>query len=341
MTATTPVDRPGDDGPAPALLELQEVSKTFRAGGLSRARRHPVRAVSAVTLAVHAGEAVGLIGESGSGKTTVARMTLGLVRPDRGKVVFNGRDLARLRERELRAARREMHLVFQDPYESLSPRMSVSALVAEPLVIHGVPTTDRRRLILDALAESGLAPPEDFARRYPNELSGGQRQRVALARALVLRPRLIVADEPTSMLDVSIRASLLATIRALRVEHGIAVLFITHDLAVARLTCDRLAVMFRGTIVESGPTDQVLTAPRHPYTLALRQAVRDLAPPAPIHRSAADPGECVYRDRCPRAQDACAQAPPRRDLGPAHTVACHFPVPAPPPTTTTERNAQP
>lgn len=340
MTAATSIDRLAAVDPSrPALLELQDVYKSFRAGGWSQARRHAVRAVVGVTLAVHAGEAVGLIGESGSGKTTVARITLGLVRPDRGKVLFSGRDLARARERELRVARREMHMVFQDPYESLSPRMQVSSLVAEPLLIHGVPSADRPRLVLDALAESGLAPPEDFARRYPNELSGGQRQRVALARALVLRPRLIVADEPTSMLDVSIRASLLATIRALRAEHGIALLFITHDLAVARSSCDHLAVMFRGTIVESGPTDEVLTTPRHPYTVALRQAVRDLAPPDPVPPSGLQPTGCLYRDRCPRAQDACAQTPQLLHLDPTHAVACHFPMPAPPPTN--ERNIRP
>lgn len=261
------------------LLRFVDVDKSYRLGGLGDVRR--VRAVDGVTLDVERGEALGLIGQSGSGKSTLARLALGLVHPERGQILFEGRDLAKSSERNLRAIRRSMHLIFQDPYDSLSPRMRTADVVAEPMVIHRMPRKGRGSRVLEALEEADLRPAAEFARRYPHELSGGQRQRVALARALVLRPRLVIADEPTSMLDVSLRAGLLRTMQSLRERHGITFLFITHDLALARYFCDRLAVLLHGKIVELGPSEEIVGAARHPYTQALMQAVRELKPPAP------------------------------------------------------------
>ena len=310
-----------------ALLEVDDLHVSFRAGGRKAGRRR-LHVLDGVSLAVAPGEVVGIIGESGAGKSTLGRAALGLVRPDRGAVRFGGLDVTAAGRRELRAARRGMHLIFQDPYDSLSPRLRVEQSVAEPLVIHGVPDAEHGPRVEAALVAAGLAPPAEFARRFPGEMSGGQRQRVALARALVLEPRLIVADEPTSMLDVSLRAGLLRTMSARRDEQGIAFLFITHDLALARSFCDRIAVMFRGTFVEVGPSEQVLAAPRHPYTQALRAAVRDpAAPPAAATHGLT--GGCIYRHRCPRAEaDLCAAAPALLDVGPGHAAACHLAEPA-------------
>lgn len=321
MTTALGAHSGGDDG-AP-LLEVDGVHLAFgrrrrRSGGSD------FRVLDDVTVSVQPGEVLGVIGESGAGKSTLARLAIGLVRPDRGAVRFLGVDLASAGSAEMRAARRQMHLIFQDPYDSLSPRLRVGKLVAEPLVIHGVPASEHGSMVLGALEAAGLTPPEQFVGRFTGQMSGGQRQRVALARALVLEPRLILADEPTSMLDVSLRAGLLATMRSLRDERGIAFLFITHDLALARSFCDRLVVMFRGTIVESGPCAEVLASPRHPYTMALRAAVRDMSAP-PVLTAVGPAGGCIYRSRCPRARDdLCGVPPPLEELDPGHAVACHL-----------------
>ncbi len=256
------------------LLAVEALSKTFR----SHRGRHHVGCAE-VSLTVDAGEAVGLVGASGAGKSTVARLVAGLLEPDTGRIVFEGRDLASLRPRDRRVARRRLHLVFQDPYLSLAPGLRVVDLVAEPLAIHRTDDrAGRRRRCLAALEVVQLTPAERYAVRYPHELSGGERQRVALARAVVDRPRLIVADEPTGMLDASIRADLVALMAALRAEHGIAYLHITHDLALAGASCDRLVVMAAGRVVEEGPSHRVLGAPAHPATSALVTAVRALQP---------------------------------------------------------------
>jgi peptide/nickel transport system ATP-binding protein len=310
------------------VLAFVDVSKSFQGRGvLGKARRPAIVAVRDVSLAVEPGTAVGLIGESGSGKSTLARLALGRIKPDGGEVRIAGRNLAGAPERQWREARRAVHMIFQDPYDSLSARMRVHDLVAEPLVIHGMERAGRRAQILAALERAGLRPGEEYIDRYPHELSGGQRQRVALARALVLEPRLIVADEPTSMLDVSLRAGLLRTMLELRANHGIAFLFITHDLALARYFCDRLAVMFRGRLVEVGDTDAVVARPAHPYTRALLQAVRDLEVPEAPHAATASPAPgagCPYRDRCLFTHHACTEEPPLRSLAPGHSVACHL-----------------
>ncbi len=256
--------------PAP-VLELRSVTKAFTHGGR---RRHvaPVLAVDDVSLSLRPGEIVGIVGESGAGKSTVGRMIIGLERPDTGEVRFEGCDLTCLSERKLRAARRRMHLVQQDPYESLHPGMRVATAVAEPLVVAGTDRQEQRDRTKAALDEVGLSPPDRFLRRFPHELSGGQRQRVALARALVSRPRVAVADEPTSMLDASVRAGILELILGIRERWGTAFVFITHDLAVARYVSDRLAVMHQGRLIESGETDRLIACPEHDYTRTLLAA---------------------------------------------------------------------
>jgi ABC-type glutathione transport system ATPase component len=252
--------------PGPPLLELRGVTKAFRRTG--------VTAVDQVSLHLARGESLGLVGRSGAGKSTVGRLIAGLDRPDSGTIRLHGLDLNRQGRRERKQASRWVHLVFQDPYSSLAPHRRVIDLVAEPLVIHREAGQARRR-VADAL-QAVCLDPDRYLHRWPHELSGGERQRVALARALVLRPDVVVADEPTAMLDPRVRAQLVALMRRLQHEHDLAWLLITHDLAVADGFCDRLVVMDGGSVVESGPTAEVVGAPDHPATAALVAAARRL-----------------------------------------------------------------
>ncbi len=252
-----------------AILQIRDASKTFRAGG----RR--VTALDDVSLAVGAGEIVALVGESGSGKSTLGRAVVGLERLDAGELVFEGQEYARMRERRLRSLRRRMHLVLQDPYQSLHPGMRVAAAVAEPLDIAGTGNARSAR-VDEALEEVGLAPASAFRDRFPHQLSGGQRQRVVLARALVGLPRLVVADEPTSMVDATLRGSIVELIRGLRDRHGIAFLVITHDPEMAAAVAEEVAVMQEGRLVESGRTVEVFRSPQHPYTKLLLEAAADV-----------------------------------------------------------------
>lgn len=255
------------------LLELRSVSRSFRGGR--------VTAVDAVSLHVGGGETVGVVGSSGAGKTTVARLVAGLLRPDAGTVMFEGTDLSAMSRRERQAARRRLHLVFQDPYTALARHLRVADLVAEPLAIHRVENRARRAgMVADALAAVGL-PPGRFLDRWPHQISGGERQRVALARALVMRPRLVVADEPTAMVDPSVRAGLLELMAELQSSYGLAYLFITHDLAVADSFCHRLVVMSHGAVVEEGSAEEVVGRPQHPATVALVDAARRLQEAVP------------------------------------------------------------
>lgn len=262
-----------------ALLRVAQVDKTFGRG------RATTVAAEGVSFELMPGEAVGLVGRSGSGKTTLARILVGLVAPDGGQVFFEDRDIGALDRAERRRLGRRMHLIFQDPYASLPPGMRVGDIVAEPLVIHNT-KTDLQRRVLAALAEVALDPPEAYARRLPGQLSGGERQRVALARAVVTRPQLIVADEPTAMLDPTIGMDLLRTMARLRDEQGVAWLHITHDLALTAAFCSRLLVLDSGRIVESGDTVGVLSRPAHPRTRDLVRAIHELhtALPPPLAR---------------------------------------------------------
>lgn len=253
------------------VLELRGVCKAFHRRAIAGGSQ-AVNAVDGATLTLARGEILGLVGESGAGKSTVGRIVLGLERPERGEVVFDGIDLAGLSSRRLLRVRRRMHMIMQDPYESLHPGMRLVQIVGEPLRIAGGDRSGLTAKVTGALADVGLVPPSGYLRRYPSELSGGQRQRVAVARALVGRPELVVADEPTSMLDASLRAGVLELILSMRDRLGTTFIFITHDLAVARYVSDRIAVMHKGRLVEIGDCDGVIAAPQDEYTRTLLAA---------------------------------------------------------------------
>jgi len=304
---------------------------------LARRPRQWVRAVDGVSFSLRRGEMVALVGESGCGKTTTAQTILRMVESAGGTITVEGQDITALSQRRLRPLRRGIQMVYQDPYESLDPRFRVRQTVAEPLLVHGVGATrhERDELVAGALERAGLGPARLYLDRYPHELSGGQRQRVAIAAALALDPVLLLADEPVSMLDVSVRAGVLALLDGLRKDGRLGVLMITHDLSTAARFADRIAVMYLGRIVEYGPARQVISAPRHPYTKALLSVVPDRDPrrrmtaqilsgetPNPV----AIPSGCRFRPRCPIAEDRCAQVDPQLEppagLQPVHQVAC-------------------
>ena len=324
--------------PIEPLIEARGLVKHFAVTGrgLFARREGTVHAVNGVDLAVAPGETLALIGESGCGKTTLGRTLAGLYPSSAGEVRFRGRPLARS-GRQLRGeAAREVQMVFQDPYASLNPRMTAGAIVEEPLRIHRIgDRRDRRERVAELLREVGLAPSQ--VDRYPHEFSGGQRQRIGIARALAPGPALVIADEPVSALDVSIRSQILNLLSDLRDRHGLAYLFITHDLAVVSFIADRVAVMYLGHIVETAPRDALFGAPRHPYTQALRAAVpvpgggkrrRGRALSGDVPSPLAPPPGCPFHTRCPRAAEVCRTVPPAlAALGsePAHRVACHFP----------------
>lgn len=294
-----------------SLLEVRGLDVRF-----GTRRRGEVAAVRGVGFTIRAGETLGLVGESGSGKTTVARAIAGLVRSATGSVRLEGREITGLPERELRRVRRRIHLIFQDPYDSLHPGMRVSEIVEEPMRIQGVRDRKRRnRAMLTALEEVGLTPASRFAGRYPHELSGGQRQRVAIARAIVLDPVLVLADEPTSMLDVSLRSGILEILKRHRDAHGAGYLFITHDLALARHFCDRIAVMYAGRLVELGPAETIIADPRHPYTRTLLRAVEELS-----FGSNSSQGE-DYRSYDESKERCIDRDPELQEVAPGHYVA--------------------
>jgi peptide/nickel transport system ATP-binding protein/oligopeptide transport system ATP-binding protein len=291
-----------------------------------------VRAVDGVDFTLQPGETLALVGESGSGKSTIGRLVLRLIEPTAGRLSFDGIDLLSLGASAVRAFRREAQLVFQDPYASLNPRMTVGEILAEPLALHAiVPPARRRQRVAELLDMVGLEPR--FARRYPHEFSGGQRQRIAIARALAVKPKLVVCDEPVSSLDVSIRAQVLNLLQELRQQFGLAYLFISHDLAVVKQIADRVAVMNFGRIVETADTADLFAAPRHPYTRALLSAIPIPKPRVRRDRMilAADmpsalepPAGCHFHPRCPFAAERCrVERPALADDGTGHATACH------------------
>ena len=308
-------------------------------GTLTRKPRQRVHAVEGISFTLGRGEMLALVGESGCGKTTTGQAVLRLVDAQSGSILLHGRDIAKLERGELRPLRRRIQIIYQDPYESLDPRFRVRETIEEPMLIHGIGTSraDRHERMVAALLRVGLHPPELFTERYPHELSGGQRQRVAIAAGLVLEPELLVADEPVSMLDVSVRAGVLALLDELR-RGGLAILMITHDISTAAHFADRIAVMYLGRIVEEGLAEDVVANPQHPYTKALMSVIpkrdpRDRSTPEILRGETPNPVNvppgCRFHPRCPIAQDICRKQDP--ELGPAkaarspdHRAACLF-----------------
>ena len=323
---------PGGD----VILEVRNLVKHFpgRASGFLARSIGVVRAVDGVSFAVRRGETLGLVGESGCGKTTIGRCVLQLERPTSGQVLFEGQDLTRMTETELRPRRRRMPLVFQDPYSSLNPRMTVGQTLAEPLKVHGISADrqGRRQRVAELLTHVGLPPV--LVNRYPHELSGGQRQRVGIARALAMEPSVIICDEPVSALDVSIQAQIINVLEELQEQFGLAYLFVAHDLSVVRHISHQVAVMYLGKLVELTDRQRLYEAPLHPYTQALLSAVPIPDPEAEARReriilsgevpSALNPpAGCVFHPRCPLAINECQQVVPElREIKPQHWVAC-------------------
>jgi oligopeptide/dipeptide ABC transporter ATP-binding protein len=325
------------------ILQVQNVCKYFAVGRTNFWRREGrrVHAVDDVSFELQRGEVLALVGESGCGKSTLVLTLLGLEQTTSGQIIFEGQDVTRPSPAGLKELRRHIQMIFQDPYESLNPLMTVGELVAEPLLVHGLVPKRGERLerAKQALEDAGLKPADSFVHRRPHELSGGQRQRVVIAGALVLEPAVLLADEPVSMLDVSIRAEILNLLADLRARRGISIVFITHDLSTAAYFADRLAVMYLGRIVELGPTQAVLAAPAHPYTKALlsvipvpnprqrrQHIILEGDPPNPIDL----PDGCRFRPRCPAAFEPCDQVEPRLlPVSDGHEAACLLVAEAP------------
>ncbi|MFN0108059.1 MAG: ABC transporter ATP-binding protein [Blastocatellia bacterium] len=311
------------------LVEVHNLTKHFPASN-----KQLVRAVDGVSFVIQRGETFGLVGESGCGKTTLGRCVLRLIEPTAGQIRFDRLNLTELNRTELRALRRRMQIIFQDPYSSLNPRMTVGQIVAEPLIVHGVGAkAEQREKVADLLRVVGLEP--DYANRYPHQFSGGQRQRIGIARALALNPDFIVADEPVSALDVSVQAQVVNLLQELQQQFGLTYLFISHGLAVVKHISSRVGVMYLGKLVELAPADDIYTKPLHPYTQALLAAIPLPDPNAPkreVQRLSGDvptplnpPSGCRFHTRCPHATERCKiEEPNFAEVAPGHWTACHL-----------------
>jgi peptide/nickel transport system ATP-binding protein/oligopeptide transport system ATP-binding protein len=316
------------------LLKVEDLRKAFKvSANRPGAAKQLLKAVDGVSFELRTGETLGLVGESGCGKSTTGKLLLRLIEPDSGTIHFEGKNVTDMASRALTATRRDMQMIFQDPYSSLNPRMRVGEIIGEPLVVHGLGKgRDIKEQVLTLMQKVGLAP--EHYDRYPHEFSGGQRQRIGIARTLAVQPRLVVADEPVSALDLSIQAQIVNLLKDLQDEFGLTYLFISHDLGVIEHVCDRVAVMYLGRIVEIATAEQLYQQPCHPYTEALLNAVPVPDPqrvrehqllsgeiPSPIN----PPGGCHFHPRCPYAQDICRKEyPPLTDHSEGHQSACHF-----------------
>jgi peptide/nickel transport system ATP-binding protein/oligopeptide transport system ATP-binding protein len=322
------------------ILELRDVKKHFpiRQGLIFQRQIGAVKAVDGVSLDVRKGETLGIVGETGCGKSTTARLMVRLLDPTEGQVLFEGEDIFKRRRAGLKALHRELQMIFQDPYSSLNPRRRVGSIIGEPFAIHGLYTGEgeRKRRVQELMDRVGLNP--EHYNRYPHEFSGGQRQRIGVARAIALEPRVLIADEPVSALDVSIQAQVLNLLRELQRDMGLTLVFIAHDLSVVRHMCDRVAVMYLGKVVELATSEELYSMPRHPYTGALMSAVPVPEPPEGGRRErhlltgdvpspANPPQACRFHTRCPKMQQVCAEEEPLlEDKGAGGLAACHFPL---------------
>lgn len=312
------------------LLQVTGLAKEFTVKG----SKNKIKAVDGVSFSLNAGETLGVVGESGSGKSTLGRLVLRLLEPTAGQIFFDEKNIGDLGARDLRTARREMQMIFQDPFASLDSRMTIEALIREPLDIHKIGSdSERHELVKNILGHVGLT--QDALTRYPHEFSGGQRQRISIARAIITRPKLIVADEPVSALDVSIQSQILNLLLVLRKEMGLTYIFISHDLSVIQHIADKVAVMYLGKIVEFATVDQIFSNPQHPYTKALISAVPQIDPKDRTNRvvltgdipsPAAQPSGCHFHPRCPIAQPQCSELEPvlRTMTDSTHQVSCHL-----------------
>jgi oligopeptide/dipeptide ABC transporter ATP-binding protein len=324
---------PQTDAP---LVQLDRVSRFYRTRvGIFGGQGRLLTALNQVSLSFLRGEIFGLVGESGSGKTTCGRLLVGLERPDQGRILLNDRDITGLKGRAYHTYRRQVQMVFQDPYQSLNPQLTILDSVSEPLITNGIGRPhERRDLVREALQQVGLSPPDDFLYRFPHQLSGGQRQRVAIARAMIVDPACVVADEPTSMLDASYSAQIFEILLEMRHQFSMTVIFITHSLAAARYLCDRIAVIYRGNLMEQGPATRIIEHPSHPYTRALLDATPKFGRGAETPRydtllqaeRISSGGGCAFYPRCQWARRSrCArEAPEWREVGPEHVAACHY-----------------
>jgi peptide/nickel transport system ATP-binding protein len=323
------MSEPVIEHPQDIMLDVVDLKKHF-----PHASGRPVRAVDGVSFSIRQGETLGLVGESGSGKSTVGRAVLRLLEPTEGSVRFKGKEIAHLRAGELLPLRRQMQMIFQDPYASLNPRMRIGSVLAEGLNTHKLVkgSTDRKARVAELLSMVGLAP--EHAERYPHEFSGGQRQRIGVARALSVEPEFIVADEPLSALDVSVQAQVVNLLCDLRERLSLTMLFISHDLDVVEFLCDRVIVLYLGRVMEVADTETLFANPQHPYTQALLAASPEADPERPstpivlrgdIPSPIDPPSGCVFRTRCPHVMPICSeQVPPLVDRGPGHRSACHL-----------------